>query len=287
MNFRYSKLPRSAAADLQRLPVNQVKPFALMMSPTYVFMRRNEKFLCVKAPLDFFLPEEIERIQPLGNLFVLKFVDSVLPFRDAAKSLKMLFNWKPRTVVEPAVRADGKLVYPEVPMPPAPYEVSDAALRIVGPLWSAQGSIEPFFITAFVHEFCEPLAEDILRKAREQDVNLCERAMIVSAIAVFLLIHLGNCDYTFLNRFRASSFKRLASGEMPGLIVDESDEIIDLAEKIHDLVGATKIDFKTFESFTGVGASKLRNRFKRVEQKLKSTAAKAPTVFGPGGFLDV
>jgi len=69
MDFRQRKLPKEAAINLRISPIASVKPYALMIAPVYVFMRVNEKFVSVKAPLDFFTPEELERLKSFESFF--------------------------------------------------------------------------------------------------------------------------------------------------------------------------------------------------------------------------
>src|SRR5689334_8605019 len=95
MNFRPRKLPKEAAMNLRISPIVSVKPYSLMLAPVYVFMRLNEKFVSVKGPLDFFTPEELERLQPFESFFLPEFVDTALPFRQVARNVRALLSWQP------------------------------------------------------------------------------------------------------------------------------------------------------------------------------------------------
>ena len=64
MDFSNRKLPVSAAPNMRSVPIGELKPYSLMLAPVYVFLKRNERFVAVKAPMDFFTPEEIERLRP-------------------------------------------------------------------------------------------------------------------------------------------------------------------------------------------------------------------------------
>ena len=155
MYFRPTKLPREAAINLRISPIASVKPYSLMLAPVYVFMRLNEKFVSVKGPLDFFTPEELERLKPFESFFLPEFVDAALPFRQIARNVRRLVGW------EPEYKGEEQL-------PPAPYEVSDAVLRMIGPLWAPGLVIEPFFAAVFANELCELLPPEKLRAARDQ-----------------------------------------------------------------------------------------------------------------------
>src|SRR4051794_31443428 len=95
MNFSHRKLPPAAAEKLRICPIRTIEPFALMLAPVYVFMRRNEKFVSVKAPLDFFTPEELEKLRPFQSFFMTEFVDTALPFRQAARRVRAVLSWDP------------------------------------------------------------------------------------------------------------------------------------------------------------------------------------------------
>src|SRR4051812_8298441 len=101
MEFSARKLPKEAASDLVRYPVQSVKPYVPMWAPIYVFMPKNEKFVSVKAPLDFFVPEELEKLEPLENFYVSSAISNALPFRDAARGVRSVLEWEPVLRQEP------------------------------------------------------------------------------------------------------------------------------------------------------------------------------------------
>src|SRR3990167_7937356 len=114
MQFTQRKLPPEAVYTLRVSPIDSVEPYALTLAPMNVFLKRNEKFVSVKAPLDFFVPEELEKLRPLGNFFIPDFVDKVVPFRKAARSVAALLKWEP-----PPPAKDG--AYPPVALPISAY----------------------------------------------------------------------------------------------------------------------------------------------------------------------
>ena len=81
MEFSKRKLPKEAAHQLRVCPIPSVQPYALMLSPVYVFMKANEKFVSVKAPLDFFTQEELSKLRMYDTFYMPDFVDRTLPFR--------------------------------------------------------------------------------------------------------------------------------------------------------------------------------------------------------------
>lgn len=276
MDFRQRKLPKEAAINLRISPIASVKPYAMMIAPVYVFMRVNEKFISVKGPLDFFTPEELERLKSFETFFLPEFVDAALPFRQVARSVKRLVGWEPEFKGESV-------------LPPAPYEVSDAVLRMIGPLWGAGLVIEPFFATVFANELCELLPPEKLRFARDKDVLGYERAVLRSGWAVFLALHLGYCDLPFLNHLQQQVFDSSFTGvDIPSIgRAADVDELLELvwASMITDPAHAVKGDI--FTKNPSRSAQKVARRLERVLGDAMIPAAQpVPTIFGERGFAD-
>lgn len=285
MEFTWRKLPRSAAAQLKRNAIDTVKPFALLLSPVYVFLRANAKFLAIKGPLDFFTAEELERMKEFGTFFVSPFVVTALPFRDAAKSVRLTLSWRP---LLRARDVEGES-YPEVPLPPAPYELSDAVLRIVGPLWGAGGVIEPYFITVFSHEVCDALPQEYVKQARDTDMIAYEDSLFLSSWAVFLALHLGRCDLGYLSKMRAqifaSAFESIPFGMHHGPMDPETRELVALAAAtMGSRLG--RIEAKVFEGRNERLAQMLASRMRRVMAEFVRKDRPAPTIYGEKGLID-
>lgn len=286
MEFTQRKLPRSDAGKLKRSSIDSIKPFALLLTQVYVFMKRNSKFLAVKGPLDFFTQEELERMRPFGTLFLPDFVQVALPFRDAAKSVRLTLSWRPR--LSHAADENGTVTYPEVALPPAPYELSDAVLKIIGPLWGAGGVIEPYFVTVFSHEVCDALPPAWMKKLRDADHLRFEDSLFVSSWAVFLALHLGRCDLGYLSRFRAQVFAA-AFPEVPsevdlGKMDADSQELLEIARQTFvDPTAPLKID--TFDDRPERVAQMIAGRFRRVLTEFIRKDRIAPTVFGEKGLI--
>ena len=168
MNFSQRKLPKSAAPVMRECPIRSVQPYAPMISPVYVFLKMNEKFISVKAPLDFFTPAELERLESFETFYLPEFVEQAIPFRNSARTVRALLSWQPRER-----NAD----------PPAPYEISDAVLRVTGVLWGNGVVVEPFFVGVFANELCEPIAPETLERVRDRDIQTYERSVFVSSWA--------------------------------------------------------------------------------------------------------
>ncbi len=90
MLFDEKKLTVEAMPDLLQCPVSSVEPYAPMLAPIYVYMKLNEKLVSVKAPLDFFVPDELNSLKRYEVFYIPKFVQSTSRFQTAAKVVKNL-----------------------------------------------------------------------------------------------------------------------------------------------------------------------------------------------------
>ncbi len=274
MNFSQRKLPIEAASTLRRCPIHLVEPFVPMLAPVYVFLKRNQKFVSLKAPLDFFTPEELDRFKTYEALFFPEFVERTRPFREAARRVRSLLLW------EPPAEAGA--------LPPTPYEISDACLRLTGPLWGAEAVIELFFVTVFVSELCEQLPSELLCAARDQDFEKYECAIFRSSWAVFMGLHLGQTDLGHLNRLRKRVF-----AESMGLPQELEPGFHPEIDELTGLVGALIIDSRISafraDDLQDRGervAHKLLSRLTRVKSEMIDANTPAASIYGPGGFAD-
>lgn len=259
--------------------MNTVQPYAPMLAPVYVMMRQNQKLVAIKGPLDFFTPDELERLKVLKSFYFPEFIDSVLPFRNAAQSIHALLNWKPDA-------------FQTKVLAPSPYEVSDSALRLLAPLWGRDMAIEPFFITIFATELCDKLSPESLVEARDKSIELYEKALFSSSWAVFLALHLGYLDLAFLNRVHQAMFDEVGRGKAAESAYDEAygpvDELLELARGLGEAQWSRSITANIWTSKGGRAAKKITARVKRIQTEMASERgrAEAPTIFGERGFVD-
>jgi hypothetical protein len=272
MNFSKRKLPKEAADTLRACPIDSVKPYALMLAPVYVYMRMNEKFVAVKGPLDFFTPEELSRLLPLENFFLPEFVDSVVPFREAGRRVRALLSWKPRT--------EGGLA-------PAPFELSDAILRIIAPLWGGVTTVEPFFAAALAGEVCDLLPGEAMLAARDASVERYEKAVLLSGWAVFLALHLGHCELDFLSKLRESVFAEAFDGRPEAESCLEVRELKEMARASLGDTVSRGIRAEDFRSRPDRASQKIASRMERAKASLIRRDSGIPTIHGQKGFLDV
>jgi hypothetical protein len=276
MDFRHRKLPKEAAINLRISPIASVKPYALMLAPVYVFMRKNAKFIAVKGPLDFFTPEELVRFAPFESFFLPEFVDAALPFRQIARNVRRLLGW------EPEYKGEQQL-------PPAPYENSDAVLRMIGPLWGSGLVLEPFFAAVFSNELCDLLPPEKLKLARDQDYASYERSILRSGWAVFLALHLGYCDLPFLNRLQQRVFDASFTGVgIPS--VGQAADVDELLEIVWESMGpnaSAAVRGDVFSKSSSRSAQKVARRLERiVTEAMVLEDQPVPSIYGAKGFAD-
>ena len=208
MLFDDKKLSTESIDELLQCPVHTVEPYSLMLAPVYVLMKLNQKLVSVKAPLDFFLPEEIERLKSYETFYIPKFVKSSVPFQTAARVTKNILLSKTDD------------------LPPAPFEISHEIIKMVAPLWGNSLEIEPFFMAIFAHELCEPLSPDQVVWAREQAVVKHELGLMLSGTFVFMAVQLGWFDYQALTEARNKIYDRTVQGEEWNVPTNEFETIV-------------------------------------------------------------
>ena len=273
MKFSRVKLPELAVSKLKSIEVKSIQPYSFVFAPVYIQLKLNQKFLAIKAPLDFFTSEELIRLESVEKVFISNFIDLVEPFRETARQVKKALTQQPLDSV----------------FSPAPYELSDTVLRLVGPLWSDGLKLEPFFIAAFVEELCSSLSSELLVKARDKDVEIFERAVFESSCAVFLGLHLGHCEIDFLKEFRNEFFAEIIEEN----ITQEADEFSELKRFARSVLefsagnSAGVLSGNEFLKQNGRIAQKLASRLRRVANQFVDAGKSAPTIFGPEGFVDV
>jgi|GEM_PF-6165884 len=195
MLFDAKKLELEAADELFQCRIATVKPYVLMLSPIYVFMKRNQKFVSVKAPLDFFTPSELETLAPYEDFFIPKNVSAVSGFQTAAKISREMIR---------AANAG---------FPPAPYELSDQLIRVLGPLWGKSLRVSAFCSAIFADEFCGPIEPQELLLGRDTAVVQHEKGLLLSGMLIFTLVHLGWNDSDLLMKLRSEVYSRTIRGE--------------------------------------------------------------------------
>lgn len=272
MEFSRKKLPREAAEKMRPCPIHQLQPYVLMPAPVYAFLNLNEKFVSVKAPLDFFIPDELEQIASLHQVYFPEFVDTLEPFKSAGRGVRKFLSLTQNSRSE---------------LIPAAYELADAVLKIIGPLWSPHGEIEPFFIVIFANELLDPLSSQVLVEARDRSVELFEDAIMISSWAIFLALHLGYTDLLFLESLRSRIFKDVSTGKSSFSEYVPLDELYSEALRIVKGRADRVVRGDVFSFMSGRIAEKMASRMVRIQEQFLKNNLKVATIFGEGGFTDV
>ncbi len=263
------------------MPIREIEPFALLFAPAYVYLERNEKFVSVKAPLDFFSPADLVKLSNFESVYLPPFIDSVKPFADAGKRVRQLLS-------VPAYRATSSdSGHPMVALDPPPFVTSDEVIRVVAPLWSLSGEralIEPFFAAAFAGSVCDPLPGPLLVEAHDQDVEAYETAVFRSGWAVFTALHLGYCDLPFLNALLLEVFKGVLGIDAGRGFV--SRPFGELASAMIAGSRCEAIPASALGETRGELDRQFAGRVRRIVE-LSGRAGERATIFGPGGLVGV
>lgn len=284
LEFTNRKLPRQSLEKMSRCAISSVKPHTLMSSPVYVYLKANEKFVAVKGPLDFFTPEELERLAPYQAFYLPEFFEDSAPYRDAAKKVRAL-------LLEPAAVGKGGAGDGNVSLGAPPFEVSDSILSLMGPLWWRQKGgkpgIEPFLLILFINELLDPFDPEFLKRAREASVEAFERGLARACWAVFMALHLGYCDLEYLGRVRERVIQENVWQAAPPERKSEVDEIIALASNSLRTIGLRQLSAEYFDRRPERVSLKMISRLERIEQAFLSSGRGAPSIYGERGFIDV
>ena len=271
MEFSKRKLSTEAVPSLLRLKIERVKPYSLMLAPTYVFLQANGKLLPIKAPLDFFTPEELNRFQSYEYFYFSNFIESVLPYQEAGVTVRQALSWKNSS------RAT----------PPIPYAVSNKILQVLGPLWGDQGDgepgIEPFLAAVCANEVCGLLPPDKLLKAREENVLNLDQALLTSSWSVFRASP-GYYDSEFLRGLRLRVFDEIMSGQTQFQGRDEVEDLIAFAHSSLELSHLHAINPTFLRDMKERIAHKLLGRLERISREFLRLGQFHPLFLEKGGL---
>jgi hypothetical protein len=295
MRIRETRLPLSQVASLQELSIQSVESFRPLMVPVYLLLEKNQKLISIKAPFDFFTPEEFNKFGNHNKLYLSPFVEDVTPFVEAAFEIRQALEWS-------ETGATGALG-------PTSYEISDSVLRILAKLWAEKPwvasdlqvaedpnskskhiGIESFFLAAFANRFCDPLPAEWIQEAHASDVELYEQALLKSGAMIFFALHLGYLDFAVLNRIYRYVFAKATGIVGDGGPVFISKELQELQGWIDTIITTSDIQVISSDLFL-VGknraSQKLQSRLFRIRHELMNPESKAPSVYGEKGIYDV
>lgn len=276
MDFSSRKLPLQVAETMRLCPVDSVHSFAPMLAPVYVFLRLNAKFVSVKSPLDFFTPDELERYRPMESFFMPPQIGAALPFVEAGRKIQTLLNWVPKPIKNLEA------------LPPSPYELSDAILQYIGPLWGPQLYVEPFFMSALATELLPLIPEKDLLEARDTRIELYEMAMLRAGCAVFFALMNGIHHLQYLERIRNEIFCQTAqlNRVAHSRFLPQDLETMELASLLVPDAQGKAIQISDLQALRSKKAAmKILGRLERVTgEPLISQDQPSVSIFGPEGF---
>jgi len=264
MLFDERKLSTESIDDLIQCPVHTIEPYSLMLAPVYVLMRLNHKLVSVKAPLDFFLPDELERLKRYEMFYIPKFVQLSVQFQTAARVMK-------------------NVLHSEIAgLKPAPYEVSHEILSLIAPLWGKELQVEPFFMAIFAHELCEPLTPEQIVWAREQAVVRHDLGLMLSGAFVFIAAHLGWQDFEALTQARNDIYVRTVTGEEWD---DPKNELELMVSGLNVLLSQNRsVSCDALEGIGDEWARKVSARIRTFVRYRGLPKRSSPTIYGDEGF---
>lgn len=264
MLFDEKKIDVVSIEDLMQCPISSVDPYSLMLAPIYVLMKKNEKLVSVKAPLDFFTPGELENLRVYQRFYIPKFIQSVSRFQTAAKIVRSLMS------------VDSK------DLPPAPYELSREVMKVMGSLWGKDYRVEPFFASVFADELCGSLEPEKMLKAREATVVRHDLGLLLSGAIVFVLLQLGWFDFEFLKEIRKQTYERTTEGEEWKSPQNTWESIN--KDLVHLIESQIPLDPDSLAVLDSEWAKKILARVRRLEKIPSFKKYESLTIYGPEGF---
>jgi hypothetical protein len=285
VNIRHRKLAKDVIDTLRCVPVGVCKPYDVLVAPVYVYLPRNGKFVAIKLPLQYFTPQDLEKFKPYESFYLPEFVDQVLPFQKAGGAIQSLFEVIQKRPVKTSTGTE------MVAVPLAQYELDDAVLHILAPLWSVGSKVEPFFLCFFANEVCLPFSTNFLTESADKE-NF-ELALLRASTGVFLALHLGYTDPGVLTRLRDRFFSDTLDGVRP---VQSPGEVALLQQLIWTLIPNSEvkdISLPAIEKLLktsgtgGKAAKKLISRLKRMTLNFIQSEAESASLYGEKGICNV
>lgn len=263
-DFKQTKLTIEEAVDFRFCSVSTVQPNTLLLMPAYVYMKLNQKFVMIKQAMDIFSEEDLAHFKSFGVFYFPEEIEKALTFREIASEVRRLLDWQPERDSTLGGRIRREL---RTYITPASYEEADTVLRLIAPLWESGFKIDPYFVSVFANELCDPIAPEVLKKSRNQNIALYEKAIIASSWAVFLALHLGYLNIDFLNKLRLGTFEEVMSVRPVDRTSVEVAELV--ATAYRSLGSSLGTEFSAVPG-TLVAASKVIEGHGRTSQRLSS-----------------
>ena len=267
MVFDEKKLAVESAEGLLQCRVDTVEPFTLMLAPVYVFMKLNEKFVSVKAPLDFFTPDELDRLKRYEVFFIPKFLLGGSRFQTAAKIIRSMLEISKN----------------QETLAPAPFEFANEVIPVVAGLWGRDLRVESFFSAVFADELCGSLDSRLMLEARELAVVRHDHGILLGGMLAFILVHLGYGDLVTIQGIRRQVYSEIVDRDETWSYPRFEWEIIARDLKVL-LKEQDYLDTASLMGFNSEWAHKLISRLKRIGKMTSPKNYDSLSIRGEGGF---
>lgn len=259
MDFRLTKVIPSEGETFRAFTIDEVEPYRPLPAPVYIYLPKNEKYVSIKRPFDFFTESEYLKLRKT-TLYYHSVVNSTDLYIDAAKRVRAALSFSK---------------VGQASLEPSPFEISDSVLRIVGPLWRMLEkrtiAVESYYASVFTNQLCDPLPPERLMYSRDIDIDRYELGILRSGLAVFLAVHLSILDLNLLNGLRQRVF--LETVKLHSIIskISYTPELEEINAWVHTFVFSP--DIQTVEAdhvrFSSQRvAQKLTSRFDRIQKTL-------------------
>lgn len=176
-----TKIDAESGFGLVPVAADSIQPYELSPGPLYVYLKLNSKYVAIKGPLDFFTPQELDRLKSFETVYYLPLIESVPLIKENSKRTAELLK--------------SATAFKNGQMPPSVFECSRALLDGLGVLWQVgpEGDfyIEPFLVSLWVEYLCGGLHSATLASMRESNAEATEESLLKSSLFIFLAMHVG------------------------------------------------------------------------------------------------
>ncbi len=288
MDFKDKNIPYEIGKKLKRVSFKTVQPYSINFVPAYVLIKKKKELIAVKGVLDFFSPEDLERLRGYDFLYLSRFISSIEFAKDAAVSLQSLLSQ------QEIGRDLAKVpIFRGVTLGMSPFEQSDSVLQILSRFWCQDQNLaiglELYFVSVLVYELCGKIPVDLLCQAKVRGSKRLERSIGLSGLVVFLALHLGYFNLDFIKRLRdfvfmvatEDSYDLRFKSNFPA----EIEELIELV--------LSRFEGKGDETVLAVGVAnsssrvtkKIQERLLRIRSLVRDRKSSTPSIFGELGFI--
>ncbi len=190
------KLSVDAAEELRPVPVAGIRAYSLTWVPHYLFLEKNQKFIPMRRPFDFFSGRDMEKLKSVESLWV--------PMERSPYERQLASGLRIREYLDSltakALEQANKGDFAELTV--STFEISSQMIRMMPSIWGSGARIEHTEMAAWADGFCDPVPGEILEPARDRGEKEFRDLLVLSGWAVFLSLHLGHSAPDYLTQVR-------------------------------------------------------------------------------------